>query len=79
MKAFKKFDTAVKHSNGEPVLRVGDLYISGLAALTEAEIINPDKYITGHITMRKLNELGNANHAKPVHPCRHEAKFSNVC
>ena len=60
-----RLSTAIKHSDGNPVVRVGKLYITGMERFDEVSIIDKEGYITGHISMRKLDRLGNGNWAKP--------------
>lgn len=68
MKAFKSYNRAKKAANGQPVLRVGDLFIVGAtrenSAVEEICLINVNGAITGSVTFRHLDRLGNANHAE---------------
>ncbi len=65
MKAFKRLSTAQRHSDGRPVIRVGNLYIAGqIHSLTEIALLSADGYYAGHITAGHLDRLGNANHAE---------------
>ncbi len=77
--AYRKFSTAVKKANGQPIIRVGGgspLYIVAekeLGSLTEIAVLAPysekmhSSAIVGHVTVAHLNRLGNANWATP-HP-----------
>lgn len=63
--SFKKLSTARRSVGAQdaPVVRVGDLYIAGVDSLTSVALISPDGPITGEITLRHLDRLGNGNHA----------------
>lgn len=56
----------MKYSDGEPIARIGDLYIVGIDPMTEISIIRNDGCITGFINMRQLDRLQNGNYATPV-------------
>ena len=67
MKVFKRYNTARKAAGDSPILRIGNvktpLYIPTDDPLLEVSIIAPDGTITGNVTLRHLDRLGNANHA----------------
>ena len=69
IKAYKRYGIAKENSNGQPILRVGTgagtLYITGLDSIDEICILANDGKgsITGNITMKHLDRLGNGNHA----------------
>ena len=69
MKAFKRLSAALKASNGNPILRVGDLYIVGdINELTSIDLMetNPEKGSATYsacVTCGHLDRLGNANWA----------------
>lgn len=71
MKTFKRFSAALKASNGNPIIRVGDLYIVGdINELTSIDLMetNPEKgsaSYSAHVTCGHLDRLGNANCATP--------------
>lgn len=74
MKSFKRLSTAQKHSGGNPIVRVGNLYMVGdIQPLTEIALLSPDGYYAGHVTAHHLDRLGNANHAEPRHPIPNSA------
>jgi hypothetical protein len=80
MKAFKTFHTALKHANGGPVLRVGDLYLAEPVTdlicfgLLSIDLIGPKGHVTATITTRSLERLGNGNYAEPKRACGGPAK-----
>lgn len=67
MQTFKRFSTAKKAAKGQPILVVGDIFIVGVTKeegfLTEISILNGEGSVTGTVTARHLDRLGNANHA----------------
>jgi len=67
MKAFKRFSAAKQAANGQPIIRIGDTYLVGVTIdggyMTEISLIAPDGHISGNVTVRHLDRLGNANHA----------------
>jgi len=71
-KVFKRASAARQAAGNAPYLRVGmgskTLYVVGLdnLGLDEVAIVAPGGTITGHVTMRHLDRLGNANHAVAV-------------
>lgn len=67
LKTYKTYSAAQEAANGKPILRIGQaLHIVGCddLGLTEIAIISPSGSVSGHITMRHLNRLGNGNYAK---------------
>lgn len=71
MKAFKRYSTALKHANGNPTVRVGELYIvGGFTRLTEVSVLDGDGKYGGYIILGHLDRLGNGNHAKTVTPIK---------
>jgi hypothetical protein len=73
MKTFKRASAAKAAANGLPIIRIGlgkksvwivtdepDLVGVGL---TEVSVIAPDGCVTGFVTLRHLDRLGNANWA----------------
>ncbi len=65
-KSFKKLSTAKAFAKGGPVLRVGDLYVSSddaVPSYTSVDLIATDGHISGTVTIRHLERLGNANWA----------------
>jgi hypothetical protein len=73
MKAFKNINAARKAANGMPLIRVGKLYIvTGQdlvgTSLTEIAVVSPTGKLTGYVTARHLDRLGNANWATPERP-----------
>jgi len=65
MKAYKKFSTAQKNSEGKLIVRVGDLYVVGdFKSYTGIAALNTDGTVLGHVTVKHLQRLGNANWAK---------------
>jgi hypothetical protein len=69
MKAYKRYGAARKAAEGQPIIRVGKLYIVGIDALTEIAVINSVGTLAGWVTARHLDRLGNANWAKTSDPC----------
>ena len=66
-KAFKKLSTARKNANGGPIVQCGDFYIVGMEPLQSCSIINPNSgHTVAHISMSKLECLGNGNWATPA-------------
>lgn len=67
LKVFKRYSTAKEHAAGRPIVRVGSgsssIYIVGMHEIDEVAIIAADGSITGNVTMKHLDRLGNANHA----------------
>lgn len=69
IKVFKRYGIAKEQANGQPILRVGcgknTLYIVGLDSIDELCVLANDGNgaITGHITMKHLDRLGNGNWA----------------
>jgi hypothetical protein len=68
--AYRKYSTAKKNAEGQPVIRVSDLYISGVSEIDEISVIAPEGSITAHITMRHLDRLGNGNYAIAGQPIK---------
>lgn len=73
LKVYRRFSTARKVAKGEPILRIGhQLYVVGITKadgfLTEIDLINGDGSVTGSVTARHLDRLGNANHAVAKRP-----------
>ena len=65
MKAYKRFSTAQKNSEGKFIVRVGNLYVVGdFKSYTSIAILNTDGASLGHVTIKHLQRLGNANWAK---------------
>jgi len=73
MKVYKRYSAAKKAANGEPIIRVGDVYLVGVTKnaghCTEIAIMSGEGRITGTVTARNLDRLGNANWAvaDPAH------------
>lgn len=70
MKTFKRYSAAQKEANGQPIIRIGDVFVVGVKIETghcvEISIIDGvSGQITGSVTARHLDRLGNANHAEP--------------
>jgi hypothetical protein len=69
MKTFKTPRAAREAASGKPYLRIGfgkaTIYVVGLddLGLDEVALIAAGGMITGHITTRHLDRLGNGNHA----------------
>jgi len=64
MQAFKKYSTAKAKANGKPIVKIGELYIIGINSSTQCQLIDTKIDIhSGHIGMKHLNRLGNANWA----------------
>lgn len=64
MKAFKKSSSAKAASVSGYVVRIGDLYIPlDSRELVMIDVIHPSGRITGCVTIRHLERLGNANWA----------------
>ena len=67
LKVFKRYSAARKAAASEPIIKVGDLFIVGVTEangyLTEISLISGSGTITGSVTARHLDRLGNANHA----------------
>jgi hypothetical protein len=69
VKAFKTYGAARKHANGGPVIRVGYIYIAAPErdlsdlGMTSIELLNSSGGITGGVTLKHLERLGNANWA----------------
>ena len=61
MKVYKRLKKAQEVANGSPVVQCGEFYIVGMAPFSEARIIDPEGYVTGNVTMLKLETLGNVN------------------
>lgn len=61
--AYRKYSTAQKNADGQPVARIGDLYIAGVSSVDEVSVIATDGAITAHVTLAHLDRLGNANYA----------------
>lgn len=81
VRAFKRYGAAKSAAAGAPMLRVGNthLVIEGDAldiGLTEIALIAADGRITGCVTIRYLDRLGNANHAQ-AHCPYPETAFPN--
>lgn len=73
-KTFKRFGRAKRYADKlvpEPgytvaIIKVARLYIVDyFSPIDSLEIINPNGTYTGTVTVRHLERLGNANHAKP--------------
>lgn len=66
MKVYKKYNTAKRHSNGMPILKVGEFYITDIESLTQITLVDPtDGSHLGFVIAKHLNRLGNANYAIP--------------
>jgi len=69
LQAFKTYSGARKIAGDGPVIRVGNLFLAAEVSdpvglgLTSVDLIGPKGQITGSVTMRHLERLGNANHA----------------
>jgi hypothetical protein len=74
MQAFKKLSTAAQHAQpGEPIVRVGDLYVVGMTSTTDEIAVlrhEPSRFAergcwtyAGHVNVGHLERLGNANWA----------------
>lgn len=66
MKLYKKYGTAKKAANGQPIMHVSGAgyLVGGISAMTEVKLITPSGRIEGHVIMRHLVRLGNGNHAE---------------
>jgi len=62
IRTHKSLVSAVKAAKGEPVLAVGDLFITGIKSWTVISLLH-DREEKGLITAQRLNELGNAQRA----------------
>lgn len=63
LKTYKRYGAAIKAAQGQPIVRVGNLYIVGVDSITEVALICPKGGVAGNVTLRHLDRLGNANHA----------------
>jgi len=63
MDVYKKWATAKEKANGEPVVRVGNLYIVGdIKAYTEISIVDSETgVLTGWVSVGHLSGAGNVN------------------
>ena len=72
MKAFKRFSAAKAAALGNPILRIGDLFLVGISTVDKygvsIDLIDAKGTITGSITARHLDRIGNGNHATAVRP-----------
>jgi hypothetical protein len=67
--AFRKYSTAKAKAQGQTVVRVADVYLTGVTALDEITLLSPAPGSgSAHITMRHLDRLGNGNYAIAVAP-----------
>ena len=72
MKAYKTLRGAIQASEyGRVIIDVGGLFIVGGTERTEVEILRQNdltgiRHITGSVTVRHLERLGNANHAVQI-------------
>lgn len=80
LQMFKKYSSAKKAAEGTPVVRISDVrdwreavYIAGASEVDEISVISADGGITGHITMRHLDRLGNGNYAVATQPITENA------
>lgn len=69
-KTYKSYAAAVRANKANPgsiLVKVGDVYVVGkFHSTTELAVISDTGTITGHVTLRHLERLGNANHATAV-------------
>jgi hypothetical protein len=69
-KSFKTLRNAREYAGQGPIVQVGNLYLAAPAGdllgagLTEVSLIGPRGHVTGSVTLRHLERLGNANHAE---------------
>lgn len=63
MKSYKRLLTAKRNAEGAQIVQAGEFYIVGMQPLDTIRVIGSDGTVKGHITVKKLCELGNANWA----------------
>jgi len=63
LKVHKRFSTARKQSTELPIIKVGNLYITGADDLTEIAILDNQGRYNGNVIPKHLKRLGNANWA----------------
>lgn len=72
MKTYKRYSAAKKAANGEPIIRVGNLFLVGVTVAdaygVSIDLLNGKGQITGSITARHLDRIGNGNHAEAKMP-----------
>lgn len=58
---------------GLPIVRVGDLYLTGLHPLDAVSVLTEGEEVTGYISLLKLDRIGNGNRATPENPSNKRA------
>jgi len=67
MKTYRNYYEARAEAGDQPILHVGDLYLTGIDENTSVDLISGAGMTGARIILAHLDRIGNANYAKP-HP-----------
>lgn len=77
MKVYKTFGKAKVEAGNRPIIRLGKFYFVGCSAFTECSLIDQKTgVVCGHVSMKHLNRLGNANWAEAKEVVTDQANVS---